>query len=117
MVLGNLLPLHLNPLRVAEEYAMIDSISGGRLIAGFAVGGGPEAFNYDIPQPQARTRYWEAIDLIHRCWTEDGPFSHEGRHFPLRYVNIWPRPQQKLAGIVILLAFPQVALFLPSLLK
>src|SRR2546421_2411726 len=95
VVLGNLLPLHLNPLRVAEEYAMIDSMSGGRLIAGFAVGGGPEAFNYDIPQPQARTRYWEAVDLIHRTWTEDGPFEHEGRHFPLRYVNIWPKPQQK----------------------
>jgi alkanesulfonate monooxygenase SsuD/methylene tetrahydromethanopterin reductase-like flavin-dependent oxidoreductase (luciferase family) len=95
VVLGNLLPLHLNPLRVAEEYAMIDSMSGGRLIAGFAVGGGPEAFNYDIPQPQARTRYWEAVDLIHRCWTEDGPFSHEGRHFPLRYVNIWPKPEQR----------------------
>jgi alkanesulfonate monooxygenase SsuD/methylene tetrahydromethanopterin reductase-like flavin-dependent oxidoreductase (luciferase family) len=95
VVLGNLLPLHLNPLRVAEEYAMIDSMSGGRLIAGFALGGGPEAFNYDIPQPQARTRYWEAVDLIHRCWTEDGPFSHEGHHFPLRYVNIWPKPQQR----------------------
>jgi alkanesulfonate monooxygenase SsuD/methylene tetrahydromethanopterin reductase-like flavin-dependent oxidoreductase (luciferase family) len=95
VVLGNLLPLHLNPLRVAEEYAMIDSMSGGRLIAGFALGGGPEAFNYDIPQPQARTRYWEAVDLIHRTWTEDGPFSHEGRHFPLRYVNIWPKPQQR----------------------
>jgi alkanesulfonate monooxygenase SsuD/methylene tetrahydromethanopterin reductase-like flavin-dependent oxidoreductase (luciferase family) len=95
VVLGNLLPLHLNPLRVAEEYAMIDSMSGGRLIAGFAVGGGPEAFNYDIPQPQARTRYWEAVDLIHRCWTEDGPFAHEGRHFPLRYVNIWPKPEQR----------------------
>ncbi len=94
VVLGNLLPLHLNPLRVAEEYAMLDSMSGGRLIAGFAVGGGPEAFNYDIPQPQARTRYWEAIDLIDRCWTEDGPFAHEGRHYPLRYVNVWPKPRQ-----------------------
>jgi alkanesulfonate monooxygenase SsuD/methylene tetrahydromethanopterin reductase-like flavin-dependent oxidoreductase (luciferase family) len=95
VVLGNLLPLHLNPLRIAEEYAMIDSMSGGRLIAGFAIGGGPEAFNYDIPQPQARTRYWEAVDVIHRAWTEDGPFSHEGHHFPLRYVNIWPKPQQR----------------------
>jgi alkanesulfonate monooxygenase SsuD/methylene tetrahydromethanopterin reductase-like flavin-dependent oxidoreductase (luciferase family) len=94
VVLGNLLPLHLNPLRVAEEYAMIDSMSGGRLIAGFAMGGGPEAFNYDIPQPQARSRYWEAIDLIHRAWTEDGPFRHEGAHYPLRYVNVWPKPRQ-----------------------
>jgi len=94
VVLGNLLPLYLNPLRVAEEYAMIDSMSNGRLIAGFAMGGGPEAFNYDVPQPQARARYWEAIDLIHRSWTEDGPFMHEGPHYPLRYVNIWPKPRQ-----------------------
>ena len=91
VVLGNLLPLHLNPLRIAEEYAMIDSMSGGRLIAGFAMGGGPEAFNYNIPQPQARARYWEAIDLIQRAWTEDGPFRHEGPHYPLRYVNVWPQ--------------------------
>ena len=48
VVLGNLLPLHLNPLRSAEEYAMIDMMSHGRLIAGFAVGGGPEAFNYNL---------------------------------------------------------------------
>ncbi len=94
VILGNLLPLYLNPLRVAEEYAMIDSLSGGRLIAGFAVGGGPEAFNYNVPQPQARDRYWEAIDLIARAWTEDGPFEHEGPAYPLRYVNIWPKPRQ-----------------------
>ena len=94
VVLGSLLPLYLNPLRVAEEYAMIDSMSGGRLIAGFAIGGGPEAFNYDIPQPQARTQYWEAIDLIRRAWTDDGPFRHEGQHYPMRYVNVWPRPRQ-----------------------
>jgi alkanesulfonate monooxygenase SsuD/methylene tetrahydromethanopterin reductase-like flavin-dependent oxidoreductase (luciferase family) len=95
VILGNLLPLHRNPLRIAEEYAMLDSMSGGRLIAGFAVGGGPEAFNYDIPQPQARTQFWEAVDLIQRAWTEPGPFTHEGRHYPLRYVNPWPLPQQR----------------------
>ncbi|ETW94448.1 MAG: hypothetical protein ETSY2_49795 [Candidatus Entotheonella gemina] len=95
VVLGNLLPLHLNPLRVAEEYAMLDSISGGRLIAGFAVGGGPEAFNYNIPSPRARRQFWEAADLIVRSWTEDGPFEHEGPEYPLRYVNIWPKPHQR----------------------
>ena len=94
VVLGNLLPLHLNPLRVAEEYAMIDSISGGRLIAGFTVGGGPEAYNYNVPAPQSRARFYEAVDLIVRTWTEDGPFEHEGPHYPLRYVNIWPKPRQ-----------------------
>ena len=94
VVLGNLLPLHLNPLRVAEEYAMIDSITGGRLIAGFAVGGGPEAYNYQVSSPQSRGRFWEGVDLVLRAWTEDGPFEHEGRHYPLRYVNIWPKPRQ-----------------------
>ena len=94
VVLGDLLPLYLNPLRVAEEYAMVDSMSGGRLIAGFAVGGGPESFNYNVPPPLARQRYWEAIDLVVRAWTEDGPFEHEGPEYPMRYVNIWPKPRQ-----------------------
>jgi len=95
VVLGNPLPLHRNPLRVAEEYAMIDNMSGGRLIAGLAIGGGPEAFNYNVPQPQARAQFWEAVDLIKRAWTEPGPFEHEGKYYPLRYVNLWPQPQQR----------------------
>ncbi len=94
-IVGNLLPLRLNPLRVAEEYAMLDSMSNGRLIAGFGVGAGQEAFNYGVPQPQARDSFWEAIDLIRRSWTEPGPFAHEGAHYPLRYVNVWPLPQQR----------------------
>ena len=95
VVLGNLLPLHRNPLRVAEEYAMIDNMSGGRLIAGLAIGGGPEAFNYNVPQPQARGQFWEAVDLIKRAWTEPGPFEHDGKYYPLRYVNLWPQPRQR----------------------
>ena len=94
VVLGNLLPMHLNPMRIAEEYAMLDCMSGGRIVAGFAVGGGPEAFNYDVPSPRARRQFWEAIDLIAKTWTEDGPFVHEGPEYPLRYVNAWPRPEQ-----------------------
>lgn len=95
VILGNLLPMHANPMRIAEEYAMLDNMSQGRLIAGFAIGSGPEAFSYNIPQPQARRRFWEAVDLIVRAWTEDGPFRHEGKYFPLRYVNLWPRPLQR----------------------
>ncbi len=95
VVLGDLLPLYLNPLRVAEEYAMLDNMSNGRIIAGFAVGGGQETFNYNVPAPHARRRLWEAIDLIVRAWTEDGPFEHEGPCYPLRYVNTWPRPMQQ----------------------
>lgn len=95
VILGNLLPLHLNPLRVAEEYAMLDNMSGGRIVAGFAPGSGPETFNYDVPSAPSRGQFWEAVELIHRAWTEPGPFAFEGRHYPLRYVNPWPLPEQK----------------------
>ena len=94
-VIGNLIPVRLNPLQIAEEYAMLDSISGGRMICGFVVGGPQEAFNYDIPGPQARLQFWEGVDLIVRAWTEPGPFAHEGRYYPLRYVNPWPLPEQR----------------------
>jgi len=95
VVLGNLLPLHGNPLRVAEEYAMLDNMSGGRLIAGFAPGSGPETFNYDVASAPSREQFWEAVELIRRAWSEDGPFAFEGRHYPLRYVNPWPQPEQR----------------------
>src|SRR6266542_1186019 len=75
VILGNLLPLHMNPMRVAEEYAMLDQMSNGRLIAGFAPGGGPETFNYDVPSANTREKFWEAADLIVRSWTENGPFA------------------------------------------
>jgi alkanesulfonate monooxygenase SsuD/methylene tetrahydromethanopterin reductase-like flavin-dependent oxidoreductase (luciferase family) len=95
VILGNLLPLALRPLRVAEEYAMLDQMTHGRLVAGFALGGGQEHWNYNVSPPLAREQYWEAIDLIVRAWTEDGPFSHDGKHYPTRYVNPWPRPYQR----------------------
>lgn len=94
-VIGNLVPIRLNPIQIAEEYAMLDSISGGRMICGFVVGGPAEAFNYDMPAPQMRLQFWEGIDLIMRAWTEPGPFAHEGRYYPLRYVNTWPLPEQR----------------------
>ena len=98
VILGNLLPLHLNPLRVAEEYAMLDNMSDGRLIAGFAPGSGPETFNYNVPSAATRSQFWEAVDFIQRAWTEPGPFAHEGRHYPMRYVNPWPQPTQTAAS-------------------
>ncbi len=95
VVLANLLPLHGNPLRVAEEYAMVDNMSDGRVIAGFAPGGGQETFNYNTPAAIQREQFWEAVDLIHQAWTRPGPFTFEGKHYPLRYVNPWPQPIQQ----------------------
>jgi alkanesulfonate monooxygenase SsuD/methylene tetrahydromethanopterin reductase-like flavin-dependent oxidoreductase (luciferase family) len=94
-VIGNALPLYNPPTRVAEEYAMIDVISGGRLIAGMVVGGGPEYYSFTINPTFARSMFTEALDLVLRAWTESGPFAHHGKHWRLKYVNPWPRPLQK----------------------
>jgi alkanesulfonate monooxygenase SsuD/methylene tetrahydromethanopterin reductase-like flavin-dependent oxidoreductase (luciferase family) len=94
-VVGNALPLYNPPTRVAEEYAMIDVISGGRLIAGMVVGGGPEYYSFTINPTFARSMFTEALDLVLRAWTEPGPFAHYGKHWRLKYVNPWPRPIQQ----------------------
>ena len=74
---------------------MIDCISGGRLIAGMVVGGGPEYYSFSMNPAHARERFAEAHELIIRAWTEPGPFEYIGKHYKLRYVNTWPRPVQK----------------------
>src|SRR5688500_13813696 len=94
-VVGNALPLYDPPTRVAEEFAMIDVISGGRLIAGFVVGGGPEYYSFTVNPTHARSMFAEAMDLVLRAWTEPGPFEHYGEHWKLKYVNPWPRPLQQ----------------------
>ncbi len=93
-VMGNLLPL-LNPVRVAEEYAMIDVMSGGRLIAGFLRGIPHEYIGYNVPPDESRSRLREATELILKCWTEDEPFGWEGEHYQFPAVSIWPKPVQK----------------------
>jgi alkanesulfonate monooxygenase SsuD/methylene tetrahydromethanopterin reductase-like flavin-dependent oxidoreductase (luciferase family) len=94
-VVGNALPLYDPPTRVAEEFAMIDCISGGRLIAGMVVGGGPEYYSFSLNPAHARERFAEAHELILKVWTEPGPFEYIGKHYKLRYVNSWPRPIQQ----------------------
>ena len=94
-VIGNALPLHGNPMRIAEEIAMLDVISGGRIISGFVRGTGNEYFSYGIDPSTSRDRFWEAHDLIMKAWTEPGPFAWDGKYFHLPYVNPWPQPLQK----------------------
>lgn len=94
-VVGNALPLYDPPTRVAEEYAILDVISGGRLIAGMVVGGGPEYYSFSINPTQARERFREALDLIIAAWTRDGPFEWNGKYYKIRYVNTTPKPFQK----------------------
>ncbi|MGE0418105.1 MAG: LLM class flavin-dependent oxidoreductase, partial [Acetobacteraceae bacterium] len=94
-VMGNSLALYNPPTRVAEEFAMIDVISGGRLIAGFPVGTPMDTcYAYGTNPSQLRQRYMEAHDLVVRAWTERDTFAFNGRFNQQRYVNIWPRPVQ-----------------------
>src|SRR5271169_5368476 len=96
VVLGASIALYNPPLRVAEEFAMLDCISGGRLIAGFPVGT-PMDTCYAFGQNPSllRERYLEAHDLVMRAWTERETFAFNGRFNQQRYVNIWPRPIQQ----------------------
>ena len=95
-VIGNSIALYNPPIRVAEEFAMLDVISGGRLVAGFPVGTSMDT-NYCYGQIPALTRdkYAEAHELIMRAWTEDEPFAFDGKYNQLRYVNCWPKPIQR----------------------
>jgi alkanesulfonate monooxygenase SsuD/methylene tetrahydromethanopterin reductase-like flavin-dependent oxidoreductase (luciferase family) len=94
-VIGNALPLYNPPLRVAEEFAMLDVISGGRLVAGMVIGGGPEYFSYQVDPTTAREKFREALDLILQAWTRPGPFTWNSKHYYFRNVNPWPRPMQQ----------------------
>ncbi|MDB5371594.1 MAG: luciferase family protein [Belnapia sp.] len=95
-VLGNSLALYNPPTRVAEEFAMLDVISGGRLIAGFPVGTPMDTcFAYGQNPSQLRERYLEAHDLVIQAWTRPETFAFNGRYNQQRYVNIWPRPLQQ----------------------
>lgn len=94
-ILGSALPLRENPMTVAEEHAMIDVISGGRLISGFVRGIGAEYHTFGMNPTISHDRFHEAHDLIVQAWTRPGPFSFTGRHYNLEYVNLWPRPFQQ----------------------
>jgi alkanesulfonate monooxygenase SsuD/methylene tetrahydromethanopterin reductase-like flavin-dependent oxidoreductase (luciferase family) len=95
VMLGNPLPLAENPVRLAEELAMIDMISKGRLVSGFVRGGGQEQLATGVNPAFNRERFEEAHDLVVKAWTQTGPFRYEGTHYQHRVVNPWAVPLQK----------------------
>jgi alkanesulfonate monooxygenase SsuD/methylene tetrahydromethanopterin reductase-like flavin-dependent oxidoreductase (luciferase family) len=96
LVLGNSIVCYNPPTRIAEEFAMLDVISGGRLIAGFPVGTSMD-INYCAGQNPAtvRDKYREGHELIMKSWASREPFAFNGKYTKLRYVNLWPRPIQQ----------------------
>ncbi len=96
LILGNPIANRNQPVRVAEEMAMIDVLSRGRLECGFVRSVPYEAAPANVIPFRGTDRMWEAHDLILKAWTtHDGPFNFEGRWFHSRQVNIWPRPYQQ----------------------
>jgi alkanesulfonate monooxygenase SsuD/methylene tetrahydromethanopterin reductase-like flavin-dependent oxidoreductase (luciferase family) len=93
-ILGRALPLVNNPLTIAEEFAILDNLTAGRIVTGFVRGIGAEYHASGVNPTESHDRFHEAHDLIVRAWTEPGPFAFEGKYYHFNYVNLWPRPYQ-----------------------
>jgi alkanesulfonate monooxygenase SsuD/methylene tetrahydromethanopterin reductase-like flavin-dependent oxidoreductase (luciferase family) len=94
--LGPILNTYLSPMRAAEDIALLDNMSGGRIILGLPMGHGQNWHAAGGMNPAyARERHWEAHDLMVKAFTEPGPFEWVGKHYHVPYANLWPRPIQK----------------------
>jgi len=88
------LPL-CHPLRLAEEVATLDHVSGGRLIFGVGRSGFPRTYEaYGVPYAESRARFAEVLEILERSWREER-FTFEGTFYNYRNIKIVPRPLQK----------------------
>ncbi len=91
------LPWH-DPVRVAEQIAMLDILSHGRLLVGF--GRGAAKLEYDgfrIPMDEARERFIEGAEVVVKALKNER-FSHQGRFFQIPEMSIRPRPYADFSG-------------------
>ena len=89
-----ILPFH-HPVRLAEQMALVDIISRGRLDVGVGRGNRPAEFaGYRVPQEESRERFEEAVEIVQRAWREER-FSFEGRYFTFKDVRVIPKPLQQ----------------------
>lgn len=93
LVYANLLPIH-EPLRLAEEIAMLDCMTGGRLICGVGRGAPREYKIFNVDMSESRGRFEEAFEVMRRAWTQDS-FSFDGEFYKFDDVSIWPRTVQQ----------------------
>lgn len=89
-VLGTLLPGR-DPVAVAEEYATLDNLTGGKLVIGLLRGNPIEQLTFDLNPQESRARFEEALELVLTAWREPAPFGWEGRYFRRRTLAVWPR--------------------------
>ena len=98
-----LLPHH-DPIRLAEDYALLDLLSGGRLDFGVGRGfikGIYDGFNQSMVE--SRERFNEVLEVIERAWTQE-TFSYEGKFYNIHNITILPRPLQKPAPPIYMAA-------------
>src|SRR5215510_517810 len=89
-----ILPFH-HPLRLAEQMALVDIISDGRLDVGVGRGNRPAEFaGYRVPQQESRERFDETVDVMQRAWIDER-FSYRGRFFAFDDVRVIPKPVQR----------------------
>ena len=86
-----LLPLH-HPVKVAEDAATLDVISGGRAKIGVGLGYQPADFAmFGVDSSERVSLYEECLDIVRRCWSPE-PFSYSGKHFRLDDLQMMPKP-------------------------
>ena len=95
ITMGISLSVYEQPVRLAEELAMIDNLSHGRLVLGFITSAAQSLFAFSVPVEEERSRYHEALDLMVKAWTAEEPFEWHGTHFNYDCVSILPRPLQQ----------------------
>ena len=84
-----------HPVRVAEDVAMLDIMSGGRVILGAAIGYKPDEFElYQVPLEKRGARFEEAVQLIKKLWTEE-EVHFEGNYYQVHGLKIEPKPISK----------------------
>ncbi|HEY7061007.1 MAG TPA: LLM class flavin-dependent oxidoreductase [Chloroflexota bacterium] len=89
-----LLPL-ANPLRLAEECATLDHLSGGRLVYGIGRSSFLDSYQgYGVSYEESRPMFFEALEIMRRAWGDE-PFSYEGQYYRFENVNAIPKPYQK----------------------
>lgn len=102
----SVLPLG-NPIRIAEDYAMVDIISGGRLQFGVGRGYQPTEFKQlGVSMERTRDRFKEELEIITGLW-ENESFSYDGEFYQLEEVTLRPRPIQKKVPIYVASISPE----------
>ncbi|MGH7890255.1 MAG: LLM class flavin-dependent oxidoreductase [Thermodesulfobacteriota bacterium] len=106
---GIILPIH-NPIRVAEDAALVDNVSNGRFDLGLVLGYRKDEFDgFGIPMKERPSRMEEGIDVIVKSWTED-KFSYQGKRYNFNNLSVTPKPVQKPHPPIYIGAFEEPAI-------